>query len=121
LNSALDSKNYSATAEEDDGSCAYEGAAVFWFGKTMSDSLQAYGITELTYYVDGQLLDTESTSTYWTSAPTCGQDGSATVTKDLGGSKSNTYNYSVKNGTDEITNGTIKIEANSCFALELQW
>lgn len=117
-----DSVNYSSTAEEDDGSCRYEGKVVFWYNETAANGLTGDGAVSLTYYVDGQVVGSSSASTYWTGAPDCGQDASVTVTKDLGSVKTQSYSYSVKDQTDfEYWSGTINFNANTCTALELDW
>ena len=79
-----DSKNYSATAEEDDGSCAYEGEVVFWYNKITSENLYDDGSDALTFYVDGKVVGSSNANVYWGSAPSCGDNASITVTKDLG-------------------------------------
>ena len=115
-----DSKNYSETAEEDDGSCAYEGKAVFWYDEEVATLLVDDDAVSLTYYVDGKIVGSSSANIYWVSAPDCGQDGSVTVTKDLGNVKTQSYSYSVKDQTDyEYWSGTLNFNANTCTAVEL--
>jgi len=119
-----DSKKYSETAEEDDGSCAYEGKTVFWYDEEAATGLINDGAVSLTYYVDGKVVGSSSASVYWSggTAPDCGQDGSVTVTKDLGNVKTQSYSYSVKDQTDhEYWSGTLNFNANTCTALELDW
>lgn len=119
-----DSKNYSATAEEDDGSCTYEGRVVFWYDEVVSTGLTTDNAISLTYYVDGDIVGSSSTSVYWsgTSAPDCGQDGSVTGTKDLGSEKAHTYSYSVIDQTEwEYWSGTLDFSANTCLAVKLSW
>lgn len=115
-----DSINFNPDANKDNGTCQYEGNAVFWYGKTTSKELQYYGVTSLIYYVDGQIVGSSVTSVYWTSRPECGQNGSITVTKNLGGVKNKSYTYSVKDQTGyELWAGVINFTANSCEAVEL--
>lgn len=117
-----DSVNYSSTAEEDDGSCKYEGRAVLWYGKATSDSLYYYGSDGLTFYVDGDVVGSSMSDIYYTSAPDCGQDGTITVTKDLGSDKSKAFPYKVVDDLgEEIWTGNITFEANTCLATELTW
>lgn len=117
-----DSINYNADAEEDDGSCEYEGRVVFWYNQATADSLLADGATSLTYYIDGTIAGSSAASVYWTGSPDCGQDGSVTVTKNLGNVKNKTYTYSVKDQTGfEYWSGTVNFTANTCLATELTW
>ena len=118
----VDSKNYNAAAEEDDGSCEYEGSYVLWFNKATSDSLVADGATALTYYVNGTVGGSAAASVYWTGEPNCGQSGAVTVIKDLGSDKNKSFTYSVKDQTGfEYFTGTANFKANTCTALQLSW
>jgi len=114
--------NYNADAKEDDGSCEYEGSIVFWYNKATSDSLLNDGATSLTYYVDGKVVGSSATSVYWTGKPNCGQNGSVTVTKNLGKVKSKSFTYSVKDDTGyEHWKGTVEFKANTCEDIQLIW
>ncbi len=118
----VDSVNFSATAEEDDGSCFYEGETVFWYGQSVSQYLVDDNATNLTFYVDGDVVGSTAASVYWPSAPSCGDNASITVTKDLGSVKTQSYSYSVKDQTGwEYWNGTVNFNANTCFSIELDF
>ncbi len=115
-----DSKNYSSAAEEDDGSCQYEGSIVFWYNQATSTELVNDGAITLTYYVDGKLVGSSAANVYFPNAPECSQNGSITVTKDLGSTKSKSFSYSIKDQTDwEYFKGTITFEANTCMKTQL--
>jgi len=117
-----DSKNYNANAEEDDGSCAYEGSIVFWYNQATADSLIADGATALTYYVNGVVVGSSAASVYWSGSPNCDQSGSVTVNKDLGSVKNKSYTYSVKDQTGfEYWAGTVDFTANTCTAYQLTY
>lgn len=115
-----DSTTYNADAKKDDGTCNFQGEVVFWYGQTESNLLVNDGATTLTFYVDGEIVGSTATSVYWTASPTCGSNASITVTKNLGGVKTQSYSYRVEDQTGwEYYNGTLNFNANSCFALEL--
>ena len=115
--------NFCEKCKKDDGSCTYQAKGVFWYNKSTSDSLVANSATSLTFYVDGAVIGSSATTVYWSGSPSCGQSGSASVTKNLGTSKSKSYSYSVKDDLG-VTHwsGTINLSSsNSCLATELVW
>jgi hypothetical protein len=117
-----DSQNYSATAQEDDGSCLYSGELVFWYDQTASAGLIADGATTLTYSLNSQVVDSRVTSVYWTTAPLCGDNGSISITEDLGKKKTVAYTLSVKDQTGfEYWKETVNFDANTCTQFHLVW
>jgi hypothetical protein len=114
--------NYSADAEEDDGTCTYKGSVVFWYGQATSEELQFDLSSSLSFYVDGIIVGSTATTQYWTGGPACGANGSITVEKDLGLVKSKSYPYQVKDDWgDVIWEGNVTVDANSCLAFELTY
>jgi hypothetical protein len=113
-------KNFDDEAKKDCDCCTYEGDVVIWHDETVATALVSSGVTALTYYVDGIIVGSSASSTFWTGAPTCGQNSSVTITKDLGIAKNNSYSYSVKdqNG-NELWTGVLNFTANTCFQLQL--
>ncbi len=112
--------NYSADAEEDDGTCTYKGSVVFWYNQASSEGLQLDLSSSLSFYLDGIIVGSTATSQYWTGGPTCGANASITVEKDLGLVKSKSYPYQVKDDWgDIIWEGNVTIDANSCYQLQL--
>jgi len=117
-----DSQYYDPTAQEDDGSCRFEGAVVFWFDQAASNGLIADGATALTFYLNTEIVGSSATSVYWTSAPNCGQNGSITATEDLGKVKTHAYTLSVKDQTGfEYWNTVVNVDANTCLQFHLTW
>jgi hypothetical protein len=117
-----DSKNYDAAAQENDGSCLYEGAVVFWYDQTASSGLMADSATVLTFYINGGIVGSTATSIFWATAPVCGQNGSITVTEDLGKVKTLAYTLSVKDQTGfEYWNAAVNVTANTCIQFQLLW
>ena len=111
-----DSYTYSATAQEDDGSCLYEGQVVFWYDQDASAGLVADGATALTFYLGSQIIGSSAASVYWITAPSCGDNGSITATEDLGKVKTHAYTFSVQDQTGyEYWGGIVNIDANTCI------
>jgi len=114
-----DAINYDITADLDDGTCTYEGEAVFWYGQEVAEAKGEFA-TAYSFYVDGILVGSQAVSTYWTAAPDCGQNGSITVTWDLGSNTSYIADYEVIDDAGiTVWWGNLFIEANTCTALEL--
>lgn len=117
-----DSQNYDPAAEQDDGSCDFQGAIVFWYNKTASDGLVADGAAALTFYLNGEIIGSSATSVYWAGAPSCSETGSITVVEDLGNVKTHSYTLSVKDQTSfEYWNAVVNIDANTCTQFQLLW
>jgi hypothetical protein len=118
----VDSKTYSRSAQEDDGSCLYEGYIVFWYNQAASTGLTGDGATALTVYLNGQIVGSSAASVYWTAAPECSQNGSISFTEDLGKVKTHAYTMSVKDQTGfEYWTATVNIDANTCTQYQLVW
>lgn len=120
-----DSKNYNSAAVKDDGSCKYEARVIFWYNEATSDAMvssSGSSSTMLTYYLDGQVIGSKEVSYFYTGAPSCSQNGAASVTKDLGSDKTKSYSYQVKDDTGAIIfSGTVLLDAhNSCLTYQLQ-
>src|SRR5437879_2028603 len=95
------STNFCSDCKEDDGSCQYQGQMVVWWNKTFADSATTLGVSSIKVYVDGIFINNYVTSTNWTGAPGCGANGSITVTKSLGGSKSKSFSVAMKDQSDQ--------------------
>ena len=113
-------ENYDAKAKKNDNTCRYEGSAVIWYGEEYSASLALTGSTSLRFFVDEQLVGSSDANVYFTGAPDCGQNGSITVTRDLGGVKGKTYPYKVENQLGTIIeSGIINFVGGDCVKVEL--
>ena len=114
--------SYNSEAEVDNGSCQYEGEVVFWYGSSTSQGLIDFDSNSLTFYVDGVVVGSTSSSVFWTSAPNCGDNASITVTENLGNVKSRSLIYSVEDQDGYVLWSDIaNFEANTCEAIELVW
>jgi hypothetical protein len=117
----INSDNYNPDAEVDNGTCEYSSSYVFWYGKETSDFLINSGKTSLTYYVDDVIVGSSQSDIFWTNdGPTCGQNASITVTKNLGIAKNKSYTYKVIDQFGfTVWDGVINFTANTCTRLEL--
>lgn len=100
--------NYNSSAEEDDGSCTYEGSLVFWTPPTTTAAIDVY--------LDGQLQGNIGVT--FPSAPSCGQTGALTVKKSLGTSKLINCTLHATDGTNTWDN-TVTFEANKCVSYKI--
>ena len=115
-----ESINYNHDAEEDDGSCEYQGRIIFWYDEAAAEYLIENDVISLKYYVDGELVGSSAASVYYSDAPECGQDGTVTVTKNLGKDKTKSFTYSVKDQDGvELWSGNVTFKANTCTAIQL--
>ena len=116
-----DAKNFDATAVESDGSCMYEGSVVFWWTQSTASSMTAQNLNTLDFYVEDSLIKNVSTTLSWASAPVCTESNVMTKTKGLGAvkTKSFTYKFTDPNSGQNIFEGTIDFNDNTCDAKEL--
>lgn len=117
-----DAINYCIDCKRDDHSCQYQGSLLFWYGENTALGLVNDGAVSLTYYVDGNIVGSGSADIYWTGVPDCNQQGTITVTKNLGSSKNESYSYSIIDQTGwKYYEGTAYFAANTCRKIELTW
>lgn len=116
-----DAVNYNPEAEEDDGSCNFEGGVVFYYNEEVANALLNADVSSLTYYLDGQIIGSSAANVYWSgSSPDCDVSGLATSTRDLGRHTTQAYNYSVIDDQNrELWSGAVNINANSCQSIRL--
>ena len=115
-----DSKTFNADADKDDGSCKYEASLVIFYKENTSANLASEGSTALTYYVNGSIIGSSAVDVFYTSAPSCGANGSISKTIDLGSEKTKSVSYKVIDDFDNIiSEGSITLRANTCQPLEL--
>ncbi len=94
--------NYNASAQQDDGTCTYDGNLVFYY---------ATAGTNATVVINGQ---TGTVTSAFTSTPNCGQTGCANFTLPTG-----TYAYTASSSFNTWS-GNITVTKNGCTAQVLQ-
>ena len=100
-----DAINYDSEATDDDGSCEYEGEAIFW---TDWD----YGVGNISVYVEGTYVG-QITSYYSSSTPDCGASGCVTITREPG------YYSFTASATGASWDWGVTIYANDCSTMRL--
>ena len=114
-------ENYEVKAKKNNNSCRYEGSAVIWYGKDYSASMSLSGTTSLRYFVNEELVGSTDPAVYFSGPPDCGQNGSITVTRDLGSAKNKTYTYRVENQLGAtLESGIINFAGGECVKVELK-
>jgi len=119
----INAKNYNSEAKKDDGSCSYEGSAVFWVHADAQISI--YG-SLIEVFVEGESIGTMNINSTNTSAPDCGTGGVNYYT-DLNGEKNKIINYEIKysapgqNGETDFLykSGSTKINGGMCQTVEI--
>ena len=101
------SLNYNAKADEDDGSCIYNGRVTFW-------NSDASGLGPVDVFIEGVPIGTITLDL--TAPPNCGETGCVTFTGEPG-----IYNYQAveQSPGTKIWNGTVNITSNGCKTIML--
>ena len=101
-NSAI---NYESKANENDGSCLYEGSAIFWVDSNFEFNDITIIMNENTIgIIDG----------FFTEEPECGVPHGVNITLEPG-----TYNFTAIDSLGGTWNSSILIEKNGCTAQQI--
>ena len=116
-----DAGNFNVEAEEDDGSCYYNGGAVFYHRQSTAQHFIDEGITQVKVFVDGNIEGFLSPNTHWSTVPDCNSTTAVTIPNyGLGFAKSKAFTYQVKDQSNVVlTGGTFTIYGNQCTAVEI--
>ena len=115
------STNYSADANEDDGTCAYRGDITFWCLPAISTALNDAGHTELVFELEGNDVGSVTTVNFFAPGGECNTPGVFTVAMEDLPYEYRYYKYRVK-GTGGLVlyEDFIKLNANECLSIELE-
>ncbi len=97
------STNFNPSATDDNGTCKYEGNITFWYNSTGTTATVTIG--GQTRYI---------TKYYPTYNPTCGSEGSANFTLEVG-----TYSY-YASSTWNTWSGNVTVTKNGCSLMLFQ-
>ena len=115
------STNYSAEATEDDGSCLYRGDITFWCLPAVSEGLIDIGHDTLRFELEGEILDSIATESFFSPEGDCNLAGVVTIPRDELTYKERWYKYRVYGQLGvELYSDFILLEANECEAVKLE-
>ena len=108
--------NFNADATKDDGSCTYSAYIVFWYNQQTATHLANAGYANIKCSINGSAVGSSPSNVYFSSAPTCGQSGSFSITQTLTGSTSQTVNYVITDQSSGYTiwSGSVSLTSNTC-------
>lgn len=131
----VNSTKYDSSAQQDDGSCTYQGKVIYWWDQTFRDScnsapngISASSIATVQVFLNGNFVGSLPVSSqFWTSAPNCGATAALTVTENLGSSKSKTFSQYEKylDGSGNVlattTASNLTLSGNTCTTFQFSW
>lgn len=118
--------NYDSDAEDDDGSCTYEGNEVFFWQQEFNDNCTDNEVSSIELYVDGDLVGTIAvTATAFDHTPVCEEAGAFTLGSDLGTEPTKTYPLEARllNSSGELKytiSDNINLTGGSCATYEFE-
>lgn len=115
------STNYNAEATEDDGTCVYRGDITFWCLPPVSTELNDAGHTMLRFELEGEIVDSIPTVTFFAPSGECGNPGVKTIPMEELPYEYRHYKYRVRgNGFATLYEGFITLDANECLSIKLE-
>ena len=113
--------NYSA---DDKGTkdCTYEATLTLHYDQAQSIAWDQAGVTGLRVYVGNVELSGSpyDVNTYWVTPPTCNDNGTISVTKNLGSNTTGEFTWEVKDQNDAVLkSGNWSTTGGSCDVVEV--
>jgi hypothetical protein len=99
------SLNYDPEATKNDGSCQYEGEAIFWVDST-------FNFVDINIYMDEEIVGT--IDGYFNTQPQCGAQQGVNITLEPG-----IYEFTAIDSLGGMYTDTILIKPNNCNAKQL--
>lgn len=113
--------NYSAEANEDDGTCTYRGDITFWCLPEVSTTLNDAGHTMLRFELEGEIVDSIQTAFFFAPTGDCGSPGVKTIPREGLTYERRYYKYRVRgNGFVTLYEDFIELNANDCLQIQLE-
>jgi hypothetical protein len=119
--------NFNINANENNGTCQYQGKVVFWWNQAFADSCSHAGVDSVKIYTRGILQCATSVPTQsWSSAPDCGSASVLAFSIPLGENTSENVTIQailISHGgtTWSTVNYNPLVAFNSCQSFQLLW
>jgi len=115
-----DATNFNESAKKDDNSCQYEGRMIFWYNQEIAQEFSELEVASLKFYLDGELIGSKATTTYFNIAPDCDNSSVINATKSLGTLQEKTYQLRVVDEDgDDAWRTNVTFKANTCTQFQL--
>ena len=112
--------NYTASANEDDGSCLYRGDITFWCLPAVSEELLDAGHTMLRFELEGKIVDSIATENFFAPSGECGSPGTKTIPMEELPYVYRHYKFRVKGASfATLYEGFVTLDANECLSIKL--
>lgn len=97
----------------------FTGTYSFWYNTAVADDLNAFGVSQLSLYVDEQFVKTIDAYKHFTSDPGCGS-GNFVYEEPMYKKENKTHYYKIYDQTDSlIFQGTFMMSQQECNSLQL--
>lgn len=97
----------------------FTGTHSFWYDTQTANDLTAFGISQVSLYVDDQFVQTIDASTHFTGDPGCGT-GNFVYKESMFKRENRTHAYKIYDQTDSlIWHGTFMVSQKKCNSLQL--
>ena len=116
-----DAINFDGSAEVESDNCKYEGRVTLWYAEESTDLFSEYNIHSIRFYVNNELIDSTSSTLFFTSAPLCEAELAVSTTQDLDQLKEKDFTIKVVDEEEDIVwEYSIEFIANACKVFELK-
>lgn len=98
----------------------YSGTQSFWYNQDTANDLTAYGISQVTLYVDGTLVKTMEADDYFNADPGCGSGNFVYTDNAMFKRENKTHAYRIVDEMDSlIWEGVFQTNQGKCNSIQL--
>jgi hypothetical protein len=99
----------------------FSGTQSFWYDEDTANDLVAFGITDVSMYVDGTLLSTGDAYDHFVKDPGCGSGNFIFIDSKMFKKENKTHSYKVYDQLDSlIWEGVFQMSQGKCNSLQLK-